>query len=397
MNASYKHSCFSTLAIAVLLSTACNFGSRDRSTESAASSRYTPPEVVATPTPTPVPTVAPAATPRVIATPVPVLTPRPTPNPTPIPTPVPTPVLTPVPTPVALSMPVYTPGAQLTGRLRSIGSDTLDQLMEEWEKSFNTYQPGLRVFHEGKGSSTALPGLLENRSDFGPLSRPLRDQEKEQFVARYGYAPTEVIVAVDALSVYVHPSNPIAQQGLTLEQVDAIFSADRKRGGTDITTWGQLGLTGTWANAPIRVYSRNKASGTYGFFKDVVLEGGNFRETNTEVASSEIVVENVGNDPLGIGFSGVAYKKPTVSSVPLSAEAGKPFFEPTETLANQGLYPLARFLYIAINRKPGGEPMPLHREFLNFVLSTEGQEIVRKKGFFPLSPERALEERRKVE
>jgi len=290
----------------------------------------------------------------------------------------------------------YKPTAVLTGRLRSIGSDTMDNLMANWEKDFQRFHPGIRFFHEGKGSSTAPAALLEGRSDFGPMSRPLKTSEIEAFKAKFGYEPTSLRVAIDAIAVYVHPSNPIATKGLSVEQLDAIFSSDRKLGHPDVTTWGQLGLTGEWANAPIRVYSRNSASGTYGFFREAVLAGGNFKTTNKELPGSEAVVDSVASDPYGIGYSGIAYKKPTVATLPLAAKSGAESFPPEDQYAYTNQYPLARFMYIVLNHKPGAAPIPLHQEFAAYLFSPEGQAFVAKEGFYRVSSKIAAEDLAKL-
>jgi phosphate transport system substrate-binding protein len=280
----------------------------------------------------------------------------------------------------------YQPQRVLKGeRLRSIGSDSMDELVAELEKVFVTYHEGLRIVHEGLGSSTAMPALIEGRSDFGPVSRPLLATEVERFQAKFNYPPTVVRVAVDALGVYVHPDNPIAKTGLTLAQVDAIFSATRKRGEAAITTWGQLGLTGDWANAPIVLYSRNKASGTYGFFRDEVLKKGEFSPSCQELPGSAAVVSAVSAERYGIGYSGIAYKTPGVSSVPLAKAADSPRVSPGEATALDGSYPLARGLYIAINRDPAGPASEKQREFFAFTLSPIGQEIVKRIGYYPLA------------
>ncbi|MGF1530629.1 MAG: PstS family phosphate ABC transporter substrate-binding protein [Puniceicoccaceae bacterium] len=292
----------------------------------------------------------------------------------------------------------YEPTRLITGRLRSIGSDTMDVLVAEWEKKFKTYHPSIAVTHEGRGTSTAIPGLTEGRSDFGPMSRSTRPAEIEKFVARHGYEPVLLATAIDALAVYVHRDNPIADRGLTLAEVDAIFSSDRRRGAPqDIVTWDQLGLTGEWANAPITVYSRNKASGTYGFFQENALKKGEFKTSNIELPGSARVVEAVSNDKFGIGFSGFGYMTDGVRAAPLAIEAGLKPIPADETNAVSGLYPLARFLYLAVNKEPGKPSSPLQQEFFKFIFSAEGQQVVTNNGFFAVSPKTANEELSKLD
>lgn len=291
----------------------------------------------------------------------------------------------------------YRPTSVLTGRLRSIGSDTMDLIVARWEEVFTQYHPGLRVVHEGRGSSTATPALVEGQSDFGPMSRALQPVEVGKFQERFGYAPTEIRVAIDALGLYVHPSNPVSQTGLTLEQVDAIFSATRKRGGAErLSTWGQLGIGGAWASAPINAYGRNKASGTYGFFRDSALGKGEFGEWVVEQPGSGEVVAQVAADKFGIGYSGVGYKTPGVALAPLLKALGQDPVEPSEETALGGEYPLARPLFLVTNRDPAAAPTDLQREFLTFVLGPIGQEIVKREGYYPLPARQAADELAKL-
>ncbi len=278
----------------------------------------------------------------------------------------------------------YKPGIQIAGRLRSTGSDSMDRIMEEWAKGFAAYQPKLRVSHEGKGSSTAVPALLEGRADVGPMSRPLKKEEIAQFESKFGYAPTQIRTAVDALAIYVHPDNPILATGLTTKQLDSIFSATRKRGGAAVTTWGDLGLTGEWKGAPVRLFSRNSASGTYGFFRDEVLAKGEFREETKFLVGSAEVVAAVAEDKFAIGYSGIGYKTPSVAVVKIAATETSGYKEPTEANAVTGEYPVSRSLFVTLNRKPGDPVSDLHREFVAYILSDEGQDAVRREGYFAL-------------
>lgn len=309
------------------------------------------------------------------------------------------PEVSPAPAAVAATggLPAYQAEKVLRGRLRSVGSDTMDKLMELWAEGFKKYHPQMRFYHQGKGSSTAPPALMEGQSEFGPMSRKIKDKEVDQFKTKFGYEPLQFPVAVDALAVYVHPSNPIAEKGLNFQQLDAIFGSSRKRGASEnIVTWGQLGLTGEWANAPIHVYSRNSASGTYGVFKDLVLQKGDYKTTNKELVGSAEVVAAVVNDPYGIGYSGIGYKVPNVATPPLCENPGGTMRPPTEEYASNGEYPLARSLFLTINHKPGTPANDLHREFMKYVYSAEGQALVTKDGFFPVSPKIAAEQLAKL-
>lgn len=314
--------------------------------------------------------------------------------------PTPVPVLTAAP--VAASVPVvmdprYAPKVALDGRLRSIGSDTMDLLVANWESEFVKYHPKLRIIHEGRGSSTATPALIGNLADIGPMSRAMLEEEKVKFRERFGYDATEFRTAIDALGVYVHPDNPLAKTGLTLTQLDAIFSAGRKRGGAErLATWGQLGLGAEWANAPIRVYGRNRASGTFGYFRDSALGKGEFGAWVEEHQSSSVVVKKVEEDKFGIGYSGVGYRTAGVAMLALAKTDDATPVQPSEETALNGTYPLARPLFLAINHNPAGPLTDLQREFMTFVLSPVGQQVVQKEGYYPLPPAILAEETAKL-
>ena len=271
----------------------------------------------------------------------------------------------------------------VSGNVKSIGSDTLNNLMTMWSEGFRSAYPSVKLEIEGKGSSTAPPALIEGTAQFGPMSREMKSGEVDAFEKKFGYKPTRVSVAVDALAVFVHKDNPI--KGLTLQQVDAIFSKNRKGGyPKDIVTWGDLGLTGEWANKPISLYGRNAASGTYGYFKEVALFHGDYKDTVKEQPGSSAVVQGVASDKHAMGYSGVGYKTADVKTVPLGKSDGK-YYDATAEYAYSGDYPLARFLYIYLNKNPNQALDPLRREFLKYVLSKEGQMVVIKDGFFPIS------------
>lgn len=278
----------------------------------------------------------------------------------------------------------YKPVSGVSGNVNSIGSDTLNNLMTLWAEGFKATYPNVNIQIEGKGSSTAPPALIEGTAQLGPMSRPMKSSEIDAFEKKFGYKPTEIPVAVDALAVFVNKDNPV--KGLTMKQVDGIFSSSRKTGGEDITTWGQAGLTGDWASKPISIYGRNSASGTYGFFKDVALAKGDYKTSVKEQPGSSAVVQGIATDLAAIGYSGIGYKTSDVRTVALG-ESDSTLVEATYENCVSGDYPLARFLYVYVNKKPG-EPMDkLTLEFLKYVLSKEGQEIVIKDGYFPLPKE----------
>lgn len=281
------------------------------------------------------------------------------------------------------NLPVYEQVDGITGNLSSIGSDTLNNLMTLWAEGFSGFYPNVNVQIQGAGTSTAPPAITEGTANFGPMSRGMREGEIQAFEERHGYPPTLVPVAIDLLAVYVHRDNPI--EGLSLPQVDAIFSATRRLGApADITTWGQVGLEGAWANRDITLYSRNAVSGTYGFFRENALGDGDFKATINEQPGSASVVQGVSETIGGIGYSGIGYRTAGVRAIPLATETGGEFFEPSGDNATTGDYPLARFLYLAINKNPNEPLAPLEREFLRMVLSKQGQEVVVRDGFVPL-------------
>ncbi|MEM1206843.1 MAG: substrate-binding domain-containing protein, partial [Acidobacteriota bacterium] len=180
-------------------------------------------------------------------------------------------------------LPEYKAVQGVSGTVKSVGSDTLNNLMTLWAEKFKEMYPNVQVEIEGKGSSTAPPALIAGASNFGPMSRPMKDKELDEFEKRFGYKPTPIQTSIDMVAVYVHKDNPVAKQGLTLAQVDAIFSSTRKGGhASDISNWGQVGLSGSWANLPISSYGRNSASGTYGFFKKKALFKGDYKASVKE-------------------------------------------------------------------------------------------------------------------
>lgn len=274
----------------------------------------------------------------------------------------------------------YHKQAGVSGSLNSVGSDTLNNLMTLWGEGFRKHYRNVRIQIEGKGSSTAPPALIEGVAQLAPMSRAMKHSEIEAFEKKYGFKPTRYAVAIDSLAVYVHKDNPIAS--LSLPQVDAIFSRSRRGGAKqDIKTWGQLGLTGKWARAPLSLYGRNSASGTYGFFKKVALFKGDFKDNVKEQPGSASVVNGVGGDLYGIGYSGIGYKTSDVRALPLRKTDKSLAVEPTFANTLDRTYPLGRSLFIYINRHPK-QPLPrLVQEFLRYVLSTEGQRVVVKDGY----------------
>lgn len=281
------------------------------------------------------------------------------------------------------NLPTYTTASGVSGNVSSVGSDTLNNLMTLWAEDFAKFYPNVNIQIQGAGSSTAPPALTEGTANFGPMSRAMKSSEIQSFEKEHGYKPTAVPVAVDLLAVYINKDNPI--EGLTLPQVDAIFSATRRCGhGNDITRWGQLGLTGAWENRDFTLYSRNAVSGTYGYFKKNALCGGDYKPSINEQPGSASVVQGVSESINGIGYSGIGYVTSGVRAVPLAKSEGMPFAEATAENASNGKYPLARFLYVYVNKHPNRALDPVRAEFLKLVLSKQGQETVVRDGYVPL-------------
>jgi phosphate transport system substrate-binding protein len=275
----------------------------------------------------------------------------------------------------------------VSGNLNSIGSDTLNNLMTYWAEGFQEVYPNVKIQIEGKGSSTAPPALTSGAAQLGPMSRPMKAEELDAFEKKWGHKPTEIKVAIDALAVFVHKDNPI--KSLTMQQVDSIFSSTLKRGGKPIETWGDLGLAG-WEGKPMSLYGRNSASGTYGYFKEHALSKGDYKATVKEQPGSSSVVQGVATDINGIGYSGIGYVTSSVRALPLADKSDKQV-EPTYENALSGDYPLSRFLYVYVNKKPNQPLDTLALEFIKYVNSKSGQEIVIKDGYFPL-PNAIVEE-----
>jgi phosphate transport system substrate-binding protein len=284
----------------------------------------------------------------------------------------------------------------ISGNVSSVGSDTLNNVMTLWAETFQKFYPNAKIQIEGKGSSTAPPALIAGTAQLGPMSRAMKNTEIDGFEKKYGYKPTALRTSVDALAVFVNKDNPI--KCLTMAQVDAAFSKSRRGGHPeDVKTWGQLGLTGEWASKPISLYGRNSASGTYGFFKEHVLKNGDFRDEVKEQPGSAAVVQGATVDRFAMGYSGIGYATAGVRAVPLSEKAGAKCEEATADNAYSGAYPLARFLFVYLNKPPGKPLDPLTLEFAKLILSKEGQEAVVKDGYFPIPAQIAKEELSKIQ
>lgn len=282
------------------------------------------------------------------------------------------------------NLPKYEKTSGVSGNLNSIGSDTMNNLMTLWAEEFKKFYPSVNVQVEGKGSSTAPPALIEGTAQLGPMSRPMKKEEIDKFEKKYGFKPTGIATAFDGLAVYVHKDNPI--KGLTMQQIDAIFSKTRKGGAKeDVVTWGQLGLDGEWKDKPISLYGRNSASGTYGFFKEHALFKGDYKDNVKEQPGSASVVQGVGTDKYAIGYSGIGYVTTDVRAVPIAQNEGDEFVGESYENVKSGKYPMSRFLYVYLAKNPAKDMDPLIKEFVKFILTYEGQQVVAKDGYMPLT------------
>jgi len=289
----------------------------------------------------------------------------------------------------------YKKVAAISGNANSIGSDTMNNLMALWLEGFRKYYPLVNVQIEGKGSSTAPPALIEATAQFGPMSRDMKSKEKDAFEKKYGFKPTRIKTSLDALAIFVNKDNPI--KCLSLEKADAVFSKTRKRGfAKEVKTWGDLGLSGEWAKQPVRIFGRNSASGTYGFFKKKVLKKGDYKDSVKEQPGSASVVQGITEDKYAIGYSGIGYKTSGVKAVPLAKKEGKECFDGSYPNVVDAKYPLARYLNLYIVNDPVKPMDPLVKEFVKYILSHEGQEIVVKDGYLPLPSEVVKEELAKL-
>ncbi len=298
----------------------------------------------------------------------------------------------------------YEAQTSVQGRMTIAGSDTMQPVLSKLAMDFRRRHPEIKIAVQGSrdsklspedvfltGLSTMRRGDGDTAGHFGAYdvqllasSRQLTEDELKRFQSRYGYAPTAVAIAQDAVAVYVSQDNPISQ--LSLSQVDAIFSSTRKRGLADIREWGQLGLDGAWEHAAIRLYGRDQRStGTLPFFKQVVMQGGEFKKGLTSEPGSASVIMAVGKDREGIGYSGIGFQTSAVKAVALSEGPGSPAISPSVESVMDGQYPLSRPLYLYVNKDPKEQWEPKILEFLRFINSREGQETVARTGIYPLS------------
>jgi phosphate transport system substrate-binding protein len=294
--------------------------------------------------------------------------------------------------------------------LNLVGADVMDEITLGWVKMFRKAYPKLSVTMEARASGTGGPALTEGRAHLAPVGRELLPAEEKAFVEKFGYQPLAIRVATGSVGslgktatsvVLVDKNNPI--KGLTLAQLDAIYSKTRLRGHQDIRTWGDLGLKGEWADRPIHLYGLKPVNGIEQFLKVNLLKGGEYKE-NIEFAKRKgfshaftVAAEDMAQRPGGLTYALLANVTPNVKVVPLAEKAGDPFFAPTVENVYSHRYPLSRYIYIFVNRPPGKALEPKIKEFLKAVLSREGQEIVAKEGvYIPLTLQIVREELAKL-
>jgi phosphate transport system substrate-binding protein len=290
-------------------------------------------------------------------------------------------------------LPPYETVDGLSGHLKSVGSDTLLDEMVRWSKAFTALYPDVKIDVKGEGSVTATPALIDGTAEFGPMSRPMNNDEVHAFVDKFGYKAAHFRVAVDALAIYVNQDNPI--RCLTVHQVNRIFSVNgRAAFGGDISTWGAVGLTADWARQPIALYGRNTISGTFGFFKEMALLEGDFKRSVRQQSSSEELVQHVANDKYSIGYSGIGFKTARVRAVPLALADGAQCYDTSPETTYAGKYPFARYLYVYLNKKPNAPLDPLRAEFIKYIQSKDGQTETERGGFYSITAQDQQEDQK---
>lgn len=284
------------------------------------------------------------------------------------------------------ALPKYTPVQGVSGAIKSIGSDTMNNVMTHWQAEFKKLYPAVEVSLEGKGSATAPAALTEGQAQFGPMSRDMKGSEIDAFEKKFGYKPTGLRTAIDALAIFVNKDCPLDE--ISLDQARAVFSVE----GKDMT-WGDLGVTNTeWAGKPVALYGRNSASGTYGYFKENVLSKKDYKKTVKEQSGSSGVVQAIGSDKFAMGYSGIGYRTAEVKALKVKKTDKDKSIAPTAEACYDGSYPIARPLLVYVNHKPGSQMDPLRAEFIKMIFSKEGQEAVVKDGYIPVTAQIARED-----
>jgi phosphate transport system substrate-binding protein len=308
---------------------------------------------------------------------------------------------------------VYQPRVKLSGEMRITCETSAEPLMKLWVERFAQVRPGLEIIARGTSPLAAVPMVASGAYDLGFPAREIWAYEVENFRRIRGYDPTVVLVGLGAhrtagltpaLAVYVNADNPLER--ITLTQLDAIYSDERRRGGRKaIVTWGDLGLTGEWAARPIAAQSHRLPNGVDYFVQLVVTKGADFRKSVAQLpmrrgklGPDEVIADAVAKDPAAIGFGCLGTAIPGMKTVALAVDSAGPYYRGTLEEVKSMAYPLSRPIYMVIDREPGKALDPQQAEFLAFVLSTEGQAIIsQSEGWLPLPPGVAAAERKKLQ
>jgi phosphate transport system substrate-binding protein len=246
------------------------------------------------------------------------------------------------------------------------GSDTMVQLAQRWAEKYMKAHPGINIQVNGGGSGTGISALINGTIDVCDASRPMKDAEKLKLRERYGSTGIEVRTAKDGLTVYLNEANGVNE--LSFSQLKGIFTGV-------IKNWKEVGGN----DAPIILYGRENSSGTYSFFKERVLNDADYASSVQTLPGTAAVVNAVKKDVNGIGYGGAGYAK-GIKECAVKMDDGGQAYKPTEENVKNGSYPITRFLYIYLRQKPTGAL----KEYITWILGSEGQEVVKNEGFFPV-------------
>lgn len=306
----------------------------------------------------------------------------------------------------------YTPREKLSGEMRFVGESSAEPLFTLWVDAFKAVQPGVKIIARPTSPLACVPMAASGACDLGFPARELWPYEEELFKKARGYAPTVVLVGLGAhqtvgltpaLAVVVNKDNPLKQ--VTLDQLDALYSAARRRGlAGDVVTWGDLGATGEWAARPVHAYSHRMPNGIDYFVQKVVTRGADFKPAVRELpmrrgsmGPDEVIIDAVAQDPDGLGFSCFGPVTPAVKTLAVAETARGPFLAGTFDEVSSLRYPLARPIFLVVDRAPGQPVAPLVAEFIRFILSAPGQKaFAASGGWLPLPPELAAAELQKI-
>jgi phosphate transport system substrate-binding protein len=286
-------------------------------------------------------------------------------------------------------------GADLaSGTLTSVGSDTASALMTRWAAGFQARHPAAHIQAQGSGSASAPIALVEGAADLGPMSRPMSTREDAAFRTRFGYAPTGFVVAHDAIAVFVHADNPRSR--ITLAELDAIYSSTRDCGAArPVRQWAELDASTITSptQPPILATGRDSGSGTHELFREVALCGGRYRPEVIAWPGNGAVVATVASNREAIGYAGLGYVNGLVKMLAVARDTTDDATAPDAHTVASGRYPLARAIRVYVNKRPHQPLAPLPQAFVAYILSDEGQQLVRHEGFIPLNADEVLEQR----